>query len=244
MRSPTRDPDSIRPGLLALAAAFFGAAALLIAMLVSHTEGASDASVDGEGPDREEGGRRVVLMRDEDPADLRVTDPGARGSVREAWAEAYAEPDPMGGQLPPLVEAIADPQMSAFHRSFDREAELPFRPTARRGHITSGGLGLRPGTSCDVRVLPVGDASFNCVVRVTCGDVVVYPNHAQTAGFVACELDGTTPRRAFDRMPSTDDGDPAVSMDLDSGHVAVSDRTGEGSYHVVIELDPTPIRVM
>lgn len=242
-----RDPDSIRPGLLLVAAALLGASLFTATVVVRDALGISGS--EGEQAELErQGGRRIVLRADTDEdglADGEVADVGPQGSVREQWAE-WSEANVPPAELPPLVEAIADPQLSRFHASFDREAELPFRPTGRRGRLASArGLDLPPDASCDVRVLPVADSGFNCLIRVMCGGVVVYPNRSQTAGYVSCELDGTTPRRAVDGMPSVTDGDPSVALDLERGIVTVGDRDHESSlYDVVIELDSTPTRVM
>lgn len=242
-----RDPDSIRPGLLVLAAAVLGCALLVAGSVLRDVVlgGSGSASIedDAGGRDPETGGRRVRLLADRDDDERGsvhgVDDPGPEGSVREQWAEATRE-GALRQPLPPLVEAIADPQMSAYHRSFGAEDEVPFVPTERRGRLASArGLDIPPGSSCDVRVLPVVDATYNCLVRVTCGGVVVYPNQAQTAGYVSCELGGGGPRRAVDGMPTVTDGDPAVALDLDSGRVTVGDRDHASSlYDVTIELEP------
>jgi hypothetical protein len=195
------------------------------------------------------GGRRIRLAPPDDDGalpDSRLRDPGGRGSVREAWEEIGERTVPE--DLAPVLEALTDPQMSAFHRSFGNEGEMPppFAPTARRGRLASvRGLDIPAGSQCDVRVLPVGGSHYNCLVRVVCGDVVVYPNQAQTAGYVMCELDGATPTRAVDPVPTITDGDPAVALDLQRGRVSIGDRDHESSlYDVEIDLDPTPHRVM
>lgn len=242
-----RPPDSIRPGLLLIAAAVLGASLVTMTVIVRDAMGLSEGSDSGAEVARE-GGRRLVLRPDVDEeglADGEVVDVGPEGSVREQWAE-WSEQNQVT-EVPPLVEALTDPQLSRFRQSFDREADLPFRPTGRRGRITSSsGLDLPPDASCDVRVLPVADSSgFNCLVRVVCGGVVVYPNRSQTAGYVACEVDERGPRSAQDSMPSVRDGDPSVTLDLASGTVQVGDRDDRSSlYDLTIALDSTPVRVM
>lgn len=242
-----RDPDSIRPGLLLIAAAVLGASLVAMTVVVRDALGLSSGG-EGSSEVEREGGRRIVLRPDVDEeglADGEVIDVGPEGSVREQWAEWTEQNGAVS--VPPLVEALTDPQLSRFRASFEPEADLPFRPTGRRGRITSSrGLDLPPDASCDVRVLPVADPSgFNCLVRVVCGGVVVYPNQSQTAGYVACEVDGRGPQRAEDSMPSVRDGDPSILLDLASGTVQVGDRDHESSlYDVTIALDSTPVRVM
>ena len=97
-----------------------------------------------------------------------------------------------------------------------------------------------------MRVLPAADGGFNCLVRVMCGETIVYPNRAQTAGYVSCELGESGPSSADDAMPSVADGDPAISFDATRGTVRVrdADATGRTLFDVTLELDPGTLRIM
>jgi len=127
-------------------------------------------------------------------------------------------------------DRVYDPQRSAMDRSFevrrDAGAALPFAPAQRRARIVSheGALAAAPDAACEVRVLPVRTARFNCLVRVLCGGEVLYPNPRQTAGYAPCELEGGEPVRVEDRGHTALDGDPRVSVDLREGTVTVEDR--------------------
>lgn len=236
-----RDPESVRPALWVAAALVMGMAALFSGMALDSALSARSGGtvVPEAGGLAARGGRRIVLESD-GAADGRVRDHGGPSRIRESFREAVGE----GGVLAP-PQAV-DPQLAAYRRSFQTEEGAPFTPTARRGRLsTVRGLSLAPGATCDVRVLPVADSSFNCLVRVMCGGVVVYPNDAQTAGYVACELDGRAPRGAVDSMPTERDGDPAVALDLSHGRVLVSDGDpAHARFEVSIDLDSTPARVL
>lgn len=248
-RTPARDPTALRAAILVIAGATLALCLFALARVVREALGiASAADVQEISADEEahRGGRRIVLQSvDDGLADGTLEDVAPEGSVRERWAEA-SEGAIGAFEMPAAVEALVDPQLSRFHASYDHEAVLPFTPTGRRGRLVSArGLDLPSNASCDVRVLPVGDSTFNCLIRVSCGGVIVYPNQSQTAGYVSCELDGRSPRRARDAIASGEDGDPAITMDLDHGMVTVSDsRAGSPLYDVRIELDSTPLRVM
>lgn len=128
-----------------------------------------------------------------------------------------------------------DPQLLAMWRSFHGLAEgdaappLPFEPTAHRAELVeaSGDVANGP-TSCDVRVLPVSSGEFTCVVRVMCDGRVLYPNAAQTAGYVSCEMRDGRPIRAVDSGFTARDGDPLVDLDLERGTVRVEEYDAEG----------------
>lgn len=249
MSGPARDPRSIRPGLWVFGALFLGVAALGVASVVTRSSPLAARDRDGAGDDR--GGRQLVLEPADDESDpddhgtsRALDDPGARGSAREAWARFSAE---RREPLPPLVEAVVDPQLSRFHALYAEDSPPPFAPLARRGRVLSAqGLDLDSAEPCEVRVLPVDDSSFNCLVRVMCGRTVVYPNRAQTAGYMSCELGEGGPTEAADQLPSVTDGDPAVSFDLARGTVTVrdADRDGRTLFDVTLSLDPGALPVM
>ncbi|UJR86085.1 hypothetical protein [Sandaracinus amylolyticus] len=248
MQSP-RDPRSIRPGLLVTSAVFVALLALGVGSVITE-RGPFAPTSDDEDEDR--GGRTFVLepaTDDElDPDDRgwsrAADDPGAEGSAREVWAQAF--PD-QHEPLPPMVEAIVDPQMSRYRALFTDERPPPFPPIGRRGRVlSSSGLDLDSAQPCEVRVLPTADSGYDCLVRVMCGDTVVYPNRAQTAGYVACDLGAGGPSAAADQMPSVTDGDPAIAFDLARGTVTVrdADREGRALFELTLQLEPTALRVM
>lgn len=246
MPRPARDPRSIRPGLLVFALCFLTAVVAGVGSVVTSTGPfASSAPI---APDR--GGRRITLeaaVDDHDEGSARLDDPGAQGSAREAWASVSTGEQGRLEPLPPLVEAIVDPQMRRFHVEYSEESPPPFTPVARRARVlAASGIELGGADACELRVLPVPDGSFNCLVRVMCGRTVLYPNRAQTAGYVSCELGETSPNQAADSLPTVTDGDPAVSFDLARGTVTVHDSDAEGRtlFHVSLQLDPAPMRVM
>jgi hypothetical protein len=156
------------------------------------------------------------------------------GSVRRAFAQAYAE-------VPP-DEALAlgdDPQVAAYRAS---EA-APFMPSGWVARLVSArGLSLPPGARCDARVLPVSTSSFSCVVRVMCGEQLVYPNPTLTAGYVHCGVEDGVPVRARDAAPTHVDGDPTIDFDLHARRLLVSDSNPERE--VVLALDPRVRRVL
>jgi len=194
--TPSRDPDSIRPGIALGAAAVLGVLALL---------------------------------------------------VREQWARAAEEgrshrsTEPM----PPMVEALVDPQLRTFHSMWSEDDPPPFQPIEQRARIVSSrGLALDPNASCDVRVLPVRGAGMSCLVRVMCGSTVVYPNPSQTAGYLNCNVDESGGISGADHGPTTADGDPAIRLDS-TGRVQISnlDWNGPGTaFEVEVQVDPGSMR--
>lgn len=138
-----------------------------------------------------------------------------------------------------------DPQLLAMWRSYhglatdDAPPPLPFEPTAHRAELVdaTGDVSHSP-TSCDVRVLPVSSGSFTCVVRVMCDGRVLYPNEAQTAGYVSCEMRDGRPIRAVDSGYTARDGDPSVDLDLERGTVRVEeyDEAGQPRYSATLRI--------
>ncbi len=117
----------------------------------------------------------------------------------------------------------------------------PFVPVYRGGRIEGvhGDAPVAVGDRCELRVLPVRTAQFNCLLRIMCGGVVLYPNPAQTAGYVPCFVQNGVPMRALDANYTAADGDPLVEMDLPDGRVRVSDLDPHGQrYAVALRLDP------
>ena len=137
-----------------------------------------------------------------------------------------------------------DPQILAMRRSYASVGDAGlsgFNPYRSSGHavIAEGIPGVARDAMCDVRVLPVSshDDRFNCVVRVRCGGIVVYPDDALEAGYAPCEVERGVPRLATDEAPTARDGDPELLVDLDAHIARVRDyRRGADSF-VEIRLD-------
>ena len=240
MRTPrhSRDPDSIRPSLWMASLGCVLAALWGVTWTVEHA-GSAEANEDGPTATAAAGPRRLSLtpVPEEDGLVRSARDPGGRGSVREAWAESARQGD-ADTEVWASPEGSRDPQASRARLSFRGEGVIaPFERTAQRGRLSEvRGLALPPGAACDVRVLPVESGPYNCLVRVMCGEVVVYPDDAQEAGYMTCELEGGRPVRGRDLGMSGGDGDPALSFDLATGTVAVQDDRPERS--VTLQLDP------
>lgn len=165
---------------------------------------------------------------------------GSRATPDDAGVGYAALPfDPVfGASFDPTEE---DPQVVAMRRSFGPDAGMAgFTPYRHSGHavLASGLPGVGPSASCDVRVLPVrSEGGFNCVVRVRCDDVIVYPDGALEAGYAPCDVTGGVPRTATDRAPSDRDGDPELFVDLDTRLVRVRDLHGTHESMIEIQLD-------
>jgi hypothetical protein len=126
------------------------------------------------------------------------------------------------------VDPSEDPQLAASHRSFgveDAALPPPFRETWARGHLASvsGAPEMHRGDECWVRVLPVMGGAYNCLVRITCDDVVVYPDSVERAGYAPCDVDEGRVLSGRDESPSGRDGDPTLELDLRRGRVEVTD---------------------
>ena len=120
----------------------------------------------------------------------------------------------------------------AFHQSFQGDVDAgipqPFSIAYHRGTLisSSGAAGVRPGASCEVRVLPVRSYEFNCLVRVTCDDVVIYPDDALRAGYAPCQIEGNEAVSAID--DSSSDGDREIDLDVRGRSVVVSEHAPGG----------------
>ncbi|MBX3273485.1 MAG: hypothetical protein KF729_24690 [Sandaracinaceae bacterium] len=154
--------------------------------------------------------------------------------IPDAGAAPLAPPPPVAPLAPPAQDEVYDPQRWAMVRAFglagDAGDALPFAPIERSARITSlrGQLPFGRAAACDVRVLPVRSGAFDCLVRVRCGDHVVYPNPTQTAGYVRCERDDEGGfGRIEDAGHSALDGDPRLRLELALDEVHVSDE-GDG----------------
>lgn len=147
-------------------------------------------------------------------------EPGARSSTQ--WGEG---PRDMG---PPSV----DPQVAAYERSWQRFGDAgpggrapDFSPVTHLGVLQSveGDAPVSEGARCEVRLLPVLSSLFNCVVRVACDDVVLYPDEAQQAGYAPCDVNDGVAMRATDDGLTYEDGDPTIDVDVPGRRVRVRD---------------------
>ena len=150
-----------------------------------------------------------------------------------------------GTFAPAVGEAELDPQEQAYRRSFssvpDAGAMPPFVPSLHIGRLasTTGDAPAQLGARCEVRVLPVAANVFNCVVRVMCDGVVLYPDGAQAAGYAPCSVVDGVVTRAEDEDVTSADGDPAMQVDLATRHVHVMDDGPLGrGFSATIELRP------
>lgn len=133
-----------------------------------------------------------------------------------------------------------DPQLAAMHRSLGGDAGLaPFTPRAWEGRLARfrGSEPVAEGERCDVRVLPVRTRMFNCLVRVTCGGVVLYPDGPQRAGYAPCDVADGVPTRAVDDGTTPQDGDPTLEADLLARRVRVTDEGPGRTFEAEVVLD-------
>lgn len=221
--------DDLGPGLLALGALALGVGAVIAIWSASESPASRterEAREHEEGTGIEGAGTSAVAVGDPD-AGVTLWGPPASWSSERVGIEA-GEPE--------------DPQVLAMRRSFGDDAGMAadFTPYRHRGHaVVADGLdGVRRSASCDVRMLPVrSPGGFNCVVRVRCDGVTVYPDSELAAGYAPCSVEGGVPSRAIDQAPTETDGDPELLVDLAGHRVRVRDlRHGEESM-VEIELD-------
>jgi hypothetical protein len=139
----------------------------------------------------------------------------------------------VGGPTPTGVAREDDPQMLAFQQSYrggvDAGLPQPFTIAYHHGTLVSaaGVQGLAPGARCEVRVLPVQSYAFNCLVRVTCDDVVIYPDDALRAGYAPCEIEGSEAVSAVD--DSSTDGDREIRLDVRGRSVLVQEHALDGA---------------
>lgn len=237
------DRDSMLAPVLALGAVLLAAIAMLLVLFTRDTPSALETRYD----------ELALEQAAQDPEFRRsARDPERAHEDEDAvWAQTSI-PD---GGVPqvfvdrrPRAAERADPQLSRSERAYggDAGAPPPFFATYRTGRLASvSGLPLSTGASCEVRVLPVDDSSFNCLVRVMCDDVVVYPNPEQTSGFAPCEVDNGSVRTARDDQPTMRDTDPTLTLDLASGRIVVTDQERLGTsgtrppFRAIVELPPS-----
>ena len=141
------------------------------------------------------------------------------------------------------VQDEDDPQMRAFRQSYRSETDAgisqPFSIVYHRGTLvsTSGVAGLSAGATCEVRVLPVTSYAFNCLLRVTCDGVVLYPDDALQAGYAPCEVEAGRVISAVD--DSSRDGDREIDINTRTRTVNVRETDPEQralmSAHIQLE---------
>lgn len=146
-------------------------------------------------------------------------------------------------EVVPTAEEEVDPQVIAMRRSMARAGDAgvaSFWPYTGTGTavIASGVPGVARNATCDLRMLPVGsETGFNCVVRVRCDGIVIYPDGALAAGYAPCEIERGVPRTATDRAPTETDGDPELLVDLGEHVARIRDTRFGGDSLVEIRLD-------
>ncbi len=169
---------------------------------------------------------------------LRWSDTGARSGGRpnlviESWEERAIISDPSD---PSSLIALA---IAPFSEPVDFGApvdpEATFRSSLRlEGHVTETNVeGLTSvGDACRVLVRPDVSGGFTCRVRVACGTNVLYG--AGTSGM--CRCDANEPLRIEETRVTSDDGDPALSVDLGERRVVITDRAGLAEQRITISL--------
>ena len=239
MAKQAKSEEPIRPALKVAAAFFVGTAILAVWAVVTAESG--PRRPDGAGARREA-----------------AVDPPAEQWT--GWQGGSAEAMPIGDEEPlsPGARAIGagleqrdrddDQQILAMNVSHgavgDAGIAPAFYPVTRRGRLSSatGDLPVGAGASCEVRVLPVRTRGpFNCLIKVECDGVVIYPEPELHAGYVSCDVARGVPARAVDDGVTDEDGDPTVDYDLRGAKVVVSDSRPDGrSFVAEVVMDPLP----
>lgn len=235
-----KSDERIRPALKVAAAFFVGAGILAVWAVVTAESAPRRAD--------EPRGRRVLLA---EPGPSEWT--GWRGpSTRPMGAADEGEVSPGARALGAGLERRQereDQQIRAMNHSHgavgDAGIAPAFYPITQRGRLSSatGDLPVAAGASCEVRVLPVRTrGAFNCLIKVECDGVVIYPEPELHAGYVSCDVLQGVPARAIDDGVTDEDGDPTVDYDLRGAKVVVSDsRTDGRSFVAEVVMDPPPL---
>ena len=228
----TEPPAPIRPAikLLALGCAL-GTAGLLWVVARSTADQEQDAQQEARDASGQPNGDGLWWG-----------DPGSRGE-HARWG------DPTDGGVAfgsGPAASRSDPQLEASQRSLggpDSGVTPHFYATTRAARVASvsGEAPVGVGSHCDVRVLPVMTSEFNCLVRVVCDGVVLYPDPSERAGYAPCQVRDGTPTRAVDDGHTREDGDPTVDLDLQARRVVVTDDgPGVVPFVTVLTLDRIP----
>jgi len=231
---PRPDNEGIRPALKLLAVACL-AGATLVAWLVLGADGEA-------GPGERQ--RTAGVQAEGSGFGSGWSGPSASRRYYSQHGGWSADP----ADAPGWVDRNSAEQERAMERSHggpDSGVRPQFWPITRRGRLTSvsGDLPVSPGAQCDVRVLPVRTSTFNCLVKVTCDGIVLYPEPELQAGYVPCDVENDLPTRAVDDGVTHRDGDPTVDVDLHARRVVVTDdRPNGSSFAAELELTPLPPR--
>lgn len=172
--------------------------------------------------------------------EITLSDTGARSGRPEAvvrsWSgEGAVYRTGLGAfrvdlDVDPVSEAVPEPVGSAAHYV----SALPAHEI-RHGHVVSAVPdGLAAGTSCRVAVRPSpGPPTLNTRTHVRCGTTTLYG--AGSGGLAPRVGDVIT-----DVGVTSEDGDPAITLDLAAGTVRIHDVRGTADEAVEIALDPVP----
>ena len=233
-------PEPIRPAVWLFAIACTAFSGLLVFLVLS----ASNAGPNEADRERWEA-ERWPSARAAAPAEPWGRPRQDRGTG--AWSgDGLGAPPPIFDPARPQDQD--DPQLRAMRRTVGLVADggvaPPFYPTHRTARLASvsGNVDVSVGASCEVRVLPVRTHSFNCLVRVMCDDVVLYPDEQQNAGYVPCNVEDGNPTRAVDDGFTHADGDPTVELDMIARRISVTDDQ-PGGRHFAAELVIEPLRL-
>lgn len=133
----------------------------------------------------------------------------------------------------PAHSGLGGCRMARPHVGFERFTQAVERPARV---VESTNLpGAPVGQTCTVRVAPVSLLDFNCHVDVICNGNVLYGVHPM--GYAHCDVEGAAVVRARDPYFTTQDEDPAVSVDFTSARVVVEDRRDGRATRAVLTLD-------
>lgn len=241
------DDENIRPSLKLAAVLVILAAAALVAWVVSAP---FDSDRTERGGGRTEGdplawfepdaGPGIAARRVGPSEPVRADDPRVTGEEPEWTGEGRPRPRPRARD-PQLERSLA-----SLRHAPDAGLGL-FDTMERTGRVTSisGDAPIGVGAMCSVRVLPVLTSRFNCMVRVICDGVLLYPDPSEDAGYVDCRVVDGVPATAHDHMATYQDTDPKVRIDMMQSKIEVGDDSPEGgTYLASISLDTRrPLRL-
>ena len=165
----------------------------------------------------------------------------ARGEAAEGRETATPAPeDAHGWRAPIFWSAFLLAGIGGLVALFQaKEVTHPgFAVTAHAGTVTAvrGLDGVAAGQPCSLRVSPNPRGTFNCRLLVTCGARVVY-GYGNT-GFTTCALIDGAPVRASDTNTTGEEGDPALTLDLQRGALHLWDDT-PGAVTLDVAFSPT-----
>lgn len=243
--SQAPDPDRIRPSVYVIALILSLGSGWAIWAATQH-DTLADARAEAAEREDEASRPRPVSWRDDSRSHQRRQSRATGDYAHHDWGQESEAARLMSLDLPGPGfwrdvsfdgQAVrGDPQLYSMWRAFHGELgdadepPLPFEPTAHHATLLdSEGDVIRDPSTCAVRVLPTRAGRFNCMVRVMCDDEVLYPDDAQQAGYVPCDVENGMPVRAVDDGYTSADGDPLVTFDMSSGTVTVADYDASGA---------------